>query len=58
MTHPPRTYSALALLTTALLICGTAALVFDPRSNRPGIIERAEDKGIPFFPSFGVRFWF
>ncbi|MBA2303994.1 MAG: hypothetical protein H0W08_15355 [Acidobacteria bacterium] len=35
-----------------------SALVFDPTSNRPGIIERAEDKGIPFFPSFGIRFWF
>lgn len=35
-----------------------SALVFDPVSNRPGIIERAEDRGIPFFPSFGIRFWF
>jgi len=35
-----------------------SALVFDPESVRPGIIERAEDKGIPFFPSFGIRFWF
>lgn len=34
------------------------ALVFDPRSDRPGIIELAEDSGIPFFPSFGIRFWF
>ena len=26
--------------------------------DRPAIIERAQDRGIPFFPSFGVRFWF
>lgn len=35
-----------------------SALVYDPLSNRPGIIERAEDQGVPFFPYFGVRFWF
>ena len=35
-----------------------SALVFDPLSDRPGIIERAEDRGSPFFPSFGIRFWF
>ena len=33
-------------------------LVFDPASDRPAIIERAQEGGIPFFPSFGVRFWF
>ena len=35
-----------------------SALVFDPSSNRPGIVERAEDRGMPFFPSLGIRFWF
>jgi outer membrane receptor protein involved in Fe transport len=35
-----------------------SALVFDPASDRPRIIEVAEDRGIPFFPSFGIRFWF
>ncbi len=35
-----------------------SALTFDPVSDRPGIIERAQDKGVPFFPSFGIRFWF
>ena len=35
-----------------------SALVFDPASDRPGIIELTPDRGIPFFPSFGIRFWF
>jgi len=35
-----------------------SALVFDPTSDRPRIIERAEDRGLPFFPSFGIRVWF
>ncbi len=35
-----------------------STLVFDPASDRPGIVERAQDRGIPFFPSFGIRFWF
>jgi hypothetical protein len=35
-----------------------SALVFDPMSDRPGIVERAQDRGIPFFPSVGIRFWF
>lgn len=35
-----------------------SALVLDPSSDRPGIIEVAEDRGIPLFPSFGVRVWF
>jgi len=35
-----------------------SALVFDPSSDRPRIVERAEDRGIPFFPSFGIRVWF
>ena len=33
-------------------------LAFDPGSDRPVIIERAQEGGIPFFPSFGIRFWF
>jgi hypothetical protein len=33
-------------------------LVLDPASDRPRIIEVAQDRGIPFFPSFGVRVWF
>jgi hypothetical protein len=35
-----------------------SALVLDPASDRPGIIELAQDRGIPFFPSFGIRVWF
>lgn len=35
-----------------------SALVFNPASDRPGIIETAADRGIPLFPSFGLRFWF
>jgi len=35
-----------------------SVLVFDPVSDRPGIVERAQDRGIPFFPSVGLRFWF
>lgn len=35
-----------------------SALVLNPSSDRPGIIERAEDHGLRFFPSFGVRVWF
>lgn len=35
-----------------------SALVFDPRADRPGVVELREDTGIPFFPSFGIRFWF
>lgn len=33
-------------------------LVFDPGTDRPRIIEVAQDRGIPFFPSAGLRFWF
>ena len=35
-----------------------SALVLDPASDRPRIIERAVDSGIPFFPSIGIRVWF
>ena len=35
-----------------------SALVLDPASDRPRIIERAVDRGIPFFPSIGIRVWF
>lgn len=35
-----------------------SALVLDPASDRPGIIELPQDRGIPFFPSFGIRVWF
>jgi hypothetical protein len=33
-------------------------LVLDPGSDRPRIVEVAQDRGVPFFPSFGLRFWF
>jgi hypothetical protein len=33
-------------------------LEVDETSDRPRIVERAQDRGIPIFPSFGVRFWF
>jgi outer membrane receptor for ferrienterochelin and colicin len=46
------------LLNAKNLVKIDSALVFDPMSDRPGIIERAEDRGMPFFPSFGIRFWF
>ena len=35
-----------------------STLVLDPLSDRPAIVERAQDRGIPFFPSVGIRFWF
>ena len=35
-----------------------SALFFDPASDRPGIVEGAQDTGLGFFPSFGIRFWF
>ena len=33
-------------------------LVLDPAADQPRIVERAQDLGIPFFPSVGIRFWF
>jgi hypothetical protein len=33
-------------------------VAFDPASDRPRIVEVAQDSGIPFFPSFGIRVWF
>lgn len=30
-------------------------LVYDPTGDRPGIVEVPGDRGVPFFPSFGVR---
>lgn len=35
-----------------------AVLSVDEASDRPRITERAQDRGIPIFPSFGLRFWF
>ena len=35
-----------------------SALVYQPSADRPGIVELPGDRGIPFFPSFGIRFWF
>jgi hypothetical protein len=35
-----------------------SALVFDSDSIRPGIVEVPGDRGLPFFPSLGVRFTF
>jgi hypothetical protein len=48
----------LNVLNAKNLIQIDSALVFDPASDRPRIIERSEDRGIPFFPSFGIRVWF
>jgi hypothetical protein len=48
----------LNVLNARNLIQMDSALVLDPSSDRPGIIERGEDRGIPFFPSFGIRVWF
>ena len=33
-------------------------LAVDPNADRPRIIETAQDRGIPLFPSVGLRFWF
>lgn len=33
-------------------------LAIDPAANRPRILETAQDRGLPFFPSVGLRFWF
>ena len=33
-------------------------LVHDPGAVRPRLVEIAHDRGIPLFPSIGVRFWF
>ena len=33
-------------------------LALDPAADRPQVLERAQDRGIPFFPSVGLRFWF
>jgi TonB-dependent Receptor Plug Domain len=33
-------------------------LVYDPGAVRPRLLEVAHDRGIPLFPSIGVRFWF
>jgi hypothetical protein len=35
-----------------------STLAVDPSADRPRIIEMAQDRGIPFFPSVGLRFWF
>jgi hypothetical protein len=35
-----------------------SALVLDPTSDRPGIVEAADDRGMPVFPSIGIRVWF
>lgn len=35
-----------------------SAIVFDPSSDRPRIVERLVDRGVPFFPFAGLRFWF
>lgn len=34
------------------------AIVYDPSSDRPRIVERVVDRGVPFFPFAGLRFWF
>ena len=33
-------------------------LVHDPGAVRLRLVEIAHDRGIPLFPSIGVRFWF
>lgn len=33
-------------------------LEVDPGADRPRIRETAQDRGVPFFPSVGLRFWF
>ena len=46
------------VLNTTNVLQIDAPLVFDPSSDRPRIVERAQDRGLPFFPSFGIRVWF
>ena len=35
-----------------------SSLEVDPAADRPRIRETAQDRGLPFFPSVGLRFWF
>ena len=35
-----------------------SSLEVDPAADRPRIREIAQDRGLPFFPSVGLRFWF
>jgi hypothetical protein len=46
------------ILNTTNIARIDAPLVFDPASDRPRIIEQAQEPGLPFFPSFGIRVWF
>ena len=35
-----------------------STLAVDPGADRPRVREVAQDRGLPFFPSVGLRFWF
>lgn len=35
-----------------------SSLEINPGADRPRIREAAQDRGLPFFPSVGLRFWF
>lgn len=35
-----------------------SVLVFDPVQDRPRVVEVPGDRGLPFFPSFGIRYRF
>ena len=46
------------LLNTKNFTQVDSTLAVDPGADRPRIIEMAQDRGLPFFPSVGIRFWF
>ncbi len=46
------------LLNTRNITQIDSMLAVDPGADRPRIIETAQDRGLPLFPSVGIRFWF
>ena len=46
------------LLNTRNITQIDSMLAVDPGADRPRISEVAQDRGLPFFPSVGIRFWF
>lgn len=46
------------LLNTKNITQIDSTLAVDPGADRPRILETAQDRGLPLFPSIGLRFWF
>ncbi len=46
------------LLNTKNITQVDSSLAVDAGADRPRINEAAQDRGLPFFPSVGLRFWF